>query len=74
MKTVVLNVNENVSEKFMWFLSHFKKDEIEILDEEFLKTKTYLQGEIQGIDGGKTVMLNEYDLWKSTEEVIRKYE
>ncbi len=32
MQTVVLNINESVSEKFFWLLKHFDKNEIEVLD------------------------------------------
>jgi len=32
MQTVVLNINESVSEKFFWLLRHFDKSEIEVVD------------------------------------------
>lgn len=32
MQTVVLNINESVSEKFFWLLKHFDKSEIEVVD------------------------------------------
>jgi len=30
MKTVVLNVNDQVVDKLMWFLGHFNKGEIDV--------------------------------------------
>lgn len=32
MQTVILNINESVSEKFFWLLRHFDKSEIEVVD------------------------------------------
>ncbi len=31
MPTITLQVNDNVYEKFQWLLSHFHKDEIDIM-------------------------------------------
>lgn len=49
---------------------HFKKDGIEVLDEAFLKTKAYLQRELEAIDNDKMTMLDEDDFWESTEGLI----
>jgi hypothetical protein len=32
MQTIVLNVQDNVNDKFIWLLEHFSKNEIEIVD------------------------------------------
>lgn len=37
MQTITLEVQEGVSEKFMWLLSHFKQDEVAIIDHKRLE-------------------------------------
>lgn len=37
MQTITLEVQESVSEKFMWLLSHFKNDEVSIIDNQRLE-------------------------------------
>ncbi len=32
MQTITLKVEDSVSDKFLWFLNHFSKNEIEIID------------------------------------------
>jgi len=71
MKTVVLNVNDQVVDKLMWFLGHFNKDEINVLDESFLASKAYLQQELNSMEHS-TVMIDEKAFWKSTEEALRQ--
>jgi hypothetical protein len=33
MRTITLQIDDSVSDKFLWLLDHFSKDEIKILDE-----------------------------------------
>jgi len=69
MKTVVLNVNDQVVDKLMWFLDHFNKGEIDVLDESFLSTQSYLQHELDEMESG-AVMIDEKEFWQSTEEAL----
>jgi len=69
MKTVVLNVNDQVVDKLMWFLGHFNKGEIDVLDESFLSTQSYLQHERDEMESG-AVMIDEKEFWQSTEEAL----
>ena len=32
MQTVTLKIEDTISEKFMWFLSHFNQNEVSILE------------------------------------------
>ena len=44
MQTVTLKIEDTISEKFMWFLSHFNKDEVSILDkDEYQSDDEYLR-------------------------------
>ena len=45
MQTVTLRIEDSISEKFLWFLNHFSKNEVEILerttyqtDDDYLRT------------------------------------
>lgn len=74
MQTITLRVDENISDKFMWFLSHFDKKEIEILDNNFVKNRAYLQDELEDLESGNAKMLSEEEFWNSTEETISRHE
>jgi hypothetical protein len=69
MKTVVLNVNDQVVDKLMWLLGHFNKDEIDVLDESFLASKAYLQHELDDMANG-AAMMDEKEFWQSTENTL----
>ncbi len=60
----------------MWFLSRFKKDEINIIQENdnFLSVQEYLQKELDNIDKGKTSFIDIDQLDLELENSIRKYE
>ena len=64
MKTIQLRINDKVYDKFLWLLSKFSKDEIEIIDknEDFITTQKYLQNEISEIDKGNATFVSEEEL------------
>jgi hypothetical protein len=44
MQTVTLKIEDNISEKFMWFLNHFNQNEVTILDKsEYKSDDEYLK-------------------------------
>jgi len=48
MKTITLKLEDGVSDKFLWLLSHFDKQEIAIIDkDEYISDDEYLRS----IDG-----------------------
>lgn len=53
MQTITLEVQEGVSEKFMWLLSHFKNDEIAVIDHNRLKFLERLLTSKNEIEEGK---------------------
>ncbi|GAB5539372.1 MAG: hypothetical protein Salg2KO_14750 [Salibacteraceae bacterium] len=65
MAILRLNINEKVLDKVLWLLSHFSKDEVEIVheDETFLKNKKAIQAELDLMDQGKAtfVSMDEFD-------------
>ena len=50
MQTITLKVEDNISEKFLWLLKHFTKQEVTILDQtEFKSDDAYLKS-IKGME------------------------
>ena len=48
MQTITLKIEDSINEKFMWFLNHFNRNEISILDkDEYKSDDEYLRS----IDG-----------------------
>lgn len=65
MQTITLEVHENVSEKFMWLLSHFKKDEVSIIDNKRLEFLERLRISEKEIGEGKVKPFNLENLTKN---------
>ena len=63
MQTITLKIADEVSEKFLWFLEHFSKNEIEILENSIYADDEYLRS----IDGMEESIL------KSSNEPIKNY-
>lgn len=76
MQTIRLQVNNSIYKNLMWFLSRFKKEEINIIQENdsFLSVQEYLQQELNNIDKGKTSFIDIDQLDLELENSIRKYE
>jgi len=66
MQTVTLEVQESVSEKFMWLLSHFKKDEITVISNERLEFLKRMHTSENEINEGK---IKPFDLKSLREKV-----
>jgi PHD/YefM family antitoxin component YafN of YafNO toxin-antitoxin module len=48
VQTITLKIEDNISDKFLWLLNHFKKNEVSILDkDEYISDDEYLRS----IDG-----------------------
>ncbi|MCT4697552.1 tRNA pseudouridine synthase A [Tenacibaculum haliotis] len=63
MYTIQLKINEKVYDKFIWLLSKFNKEEIEIVSEssDFIATKNYLQKELSEIESGKATFISQQE-------------
>jgi hypothetical protein len=60
MKTIQLKISDKVYDKFIWLLSKFSKEEIEIIndDENFVATKNHLQNKLSEIDAEQTLFVS----------------
>lgn len=76
MHTIQLKINEKVYEKFLWLLSKFSKDEIEIVSDnaDFISTQNYLKKELDEIKSGEAVFYSQDDIEKRLDHIIDKYE
>ena len=76
MQTIRLRVNDKIYKNLMWFLQRFKKDEIQVINEndEFLSIQNYLSKELEKIENGTAEFINIDQLDNKLETTIRKYE
>ena len=50
MQTVTLKIDDNISEKFLWLLNHFSRDEVEILDKTIYQSDDEYLRSIKGME------------------------
>ena len=76
MHTIKIKIHDKVYNHFIWLLSKFSKDEIEIIkeDDSYLKTKQYLQDELNEMNEGKVNYHSMDELNSKLENKIRKHE
>jgi hypothetical protein len=76
MQTIKLKVNDKIYKQLMLFLGRFKKDEIQVINEnnEFLSVQDYLKNELSMIEDENTKFINIDQLDNELETTIRKYE
>ncbi len=72
MHTIQLKINDKVYDKFLWLLSKFTKDEIEIINEEqdFISTQKYLQKELEEIENGQAKFISQKEMEKRLDQTI----
>lgn len=72
MHTIQLKISDKVYDKFIWLLSKFNKDEIEIVSEQndFNATKEYLHQELAEIDKGNANFISQADFENRLNEII----
>lgn len=63
MYTIKLKISDKVYDKFIWLLSKFNKEEIEIVSEQndLKSTKDYLNQELTEIETGKANFISQTD-------------
>ena len=61
MRTIQLKINDKVYDKFIWLLSKFSKDEVEIVSDnvDYTANREYLQRELDEINEGKAKFLSQ---------------
>ncbi len=76
MQTIRLQVSNGAYKHLMWFLSRFKKEEIQIIkeDEQFVSVQNYLKEELASIEDGNAEFIDIDKLDAELETTIRQYE
>jgi len=76
MHTIKLKISDTVYERFLWLLSKFNKEEVEILSEEndFTTTKSYLENELEEIVSENASFYSQEELENRLDAVIQKHE
>ena len=75
MHTIQLKINDKVYDKFIWLLSKFNKEEIEIVSEtsDFKSTQNYLQKELEEIESGKANFLSQQDFENRLNNIVQQF-
>lgn len=76
MQTIRLRVNNDAYKHLMWFLNKFKKEELQIIneDEQYISIQKYLQDELIRIEDGDAEFIDIDELDAELETTIRQYE
>lgn len=72
MHTIRLKISDKVYDKFIWFLSKFSKEKVEIVQEseEYDRNKAYLHEELNEINEGKAIFLNQKEFEDRLDQII----
>ncbi len=72
MHTIQLKINDKVYDRFLWLLSKFNKEEVEIVSEnqDFISTKSYLQEQLNEIQSGHANFISQSELESRLDQII----
>ncbi|WP_282038294.1 hypothetical protein [Saccharicrinis aurantiacus] len=72
MRTIQLKVSDKIYDKFLWLLSRFSKEEIQVLSDEseFNATKKYLHSEFNALRSGKAELKSQSELENRLDRII----
>lgn len=72
MHTIQLKINDKVYDRFLWLLSKFNKEEVEIIseDQDFVSNMIYLQRELDEIQSGNANFISQRELESRLDQII----
>lgn len=72
MPTIQLKISDKVYDRFLWLLSKFNKEEVEILneDQDFISAKKYLQKELNEINSGNANFISQTEFESRLDRMI----
>lgn len=72
MPTIQLKISDKVYDRFLWLLSKFNKEEVEILneDQDFVAAKIYLQKELDEIKSGNAIFISQTEFESRLDQII----
>jgi len=74
MKTIKLEVNNNIYDKLIWLLKQFNSEDLKIETEKDASIKKYLQNQLKELDSENAEFLSMEELDIKLEKTISKYE
>ena len=74
MKTIELEIQDSVMDKFMDFVNSFKNSEIKVKNTHFENAKAEVQNIVSEINSGKMTWYTLEEVENKLEETILKYE
>ncbi len=74
MQTITLKVSDKIYDHLIWFLKRFRKDELEIVrDEYFQNLKNQAEEDLQNAKAHPHLALSLEELEKEMENTLKKY-
>jgi len=72
MRTIHLKIDEKIYDQFLWLLSKFNKEEVEIISDlnDFTATQSFLQKELDEITNGSAKLLTQVEFENRLDQVI----
>ena len=72
MPTIQLKISDKVYDKFLWLLSKFNKEEVEILneDQDFISAKKYLQKKLDEINSKNANFISQTEFESRLDQII----
>lgn len=72
MQTIQLKISDKVYDKFIWLLSKFSKDEMEIIanDSNFYANKKYIGDKLREINEGSATYLTQEEIEKRLDDIF----
>lgn len=70
MRTITLKIDDRISERFLWLLSHFSPDEVQILDQsDYISDDEYLRSIPGMVESIQFARLEPLEQGKSLEDL-----
>ena len=70
MRTITLKIDDRINDRFLWLLSHFSLDEVQILDQsDYISNDEYLRSIPRMVESIQAARLEPIEQGKSLEEL-----
>ncbi len=75
MPAIQLKISDKVYGRFLWLLSKFNKEEVEILseDQDFILAKKYLQKELDEINSGNANFISQTEFESRLDQIMKRH-
>lgn len=74
METIHLQINSKVYDHVMWLLKQFNSNDVQIVSDEFLKTKAEVNETLRRANNGEMKFFSMEEAEKGADDILAKYE